>query len=82
MLSTVKSMPFRKRGSLENVQPITRNNSITTPALLFYQPQHSQFSCLNHPSHAAHYYSLTRDEDQEAIYYCEKCAGLLLNQGF
>jgi DNA-binding transcriptional MerR regulator len=70
--------------------------SIKTPALLFYQPQAVQeqrglsrqdsgvssgLSCENHPNKAARFATQSEEED-DPIYYCEKCAQRLAEQGF
>ena len=75
-----------------------KNSSLATPALLFYKPHKLDIDrsssrksvrdsrevnyCENHLNTEALYFSKVEDEDEEIIYYCSKCAGLLSDQGF
>lgn len=84
--------PFSNQSSRKQM-----SNSVKTPALLFYKPnsnpstgkkpktehenpQIHELDCENHAQVVARYYSKT--DDQEEIYYCDKCAHLLKEQGF
>lgn len=95
MLSSRKTSPTGILSPSENYNSSNRKGAALAPsALLFYKPRHpsttnSQLNsrvksawCENHQNTNASYYSCTHDADEEAIYYCRKCAQLLIEQGF
>lgn len=73
----------------DHINSGNKTSSLSTPALLFYKPTNSppppakpQQICENHQTTTATFYSCTHDDEEEIIFYCNKCAGLLTEQGF